>query len=87
MEVRAAASGYLGSDRVLDVDLWFAGEDFSYFAAARPGVFYRLGTGNAARGIVHGLHTPRFTVDEDALRTGAGCMAYLAWNWLSKAAG
>jgi hippurate hydrolase len=83
--MRAAASQYLGDEAVSDVDLWFAGEDFSYFAAEIPGLFYRLGTGNPAAGIAHGLHTPRFTIDEDSLRTGSGCMAFMAWRWMEQA--
>jgi hippurate hydrolase len=33
--------------------------------------------GNTERGITSGLHTPTFDIDEEALRTGAGFMAYL----------
>jgi hippurate hydrolase len=77
--LRDAATEYVGEDKVVDLDPWFASEDFAYFAQRVPGAFYRLGTGNRERGIVHGLHTPKFTVDEEALRTGAGFMAYLCW--------
>ncbi len=79
-QVRTAAEAYVGPDNVVDLDLWFASEDFAYFLQLRPGTFYRLGTGNSDKGIVHGLHTPRFTIDEDALRLGSGFMAYLAWQ-------
>jgi hippurate hydrolase len=76
--VREAAVAYVGSDRTVDLDRWYAGEDFAYFARARPAVFYALGVGNASAGITHGLHTSRFTIDEDALRTSPGFMAYAA---------
>ncbi|TAD97080.1 MAG: amidohydrolase, partial [Bacteroidetes bacterium] len=39
--------------------------------------FYRLGTRNEAKGIVSGVHTPTFDIDEDALELGAGMMAWL----------
>ncbi len=78
--VRAAAVDYVGEDRVVDLDPWFASEDFAYFAQQVPGVFYRLGVGNERTGITHRLHTPRFTVDEEALRIGPGFMAYLCWS-------
>jgi hippurate hydrolase len=78
--VRTSAVEFAGEDKVVDLDRWFASEDFAYFAQQVPGAFYRLGTGNKAQGIVHGLHTPRFTIDEEALRTGAGFMAYLCWK-------
>jgi hippurate hydrolase len=78
--VREAAVAYAGAENVVDVDLWFAGEDFAYYLREAPGCFYVLGVGNPEAGITHGLHTPRFTVDEDALRLAPGFMAYLAWR-------
>jgi len=74
--VQGAAREYVGDDRVVDVGRWFAGEDFAYFLQECPGTFYQLGVGSD-----HGLHTSRFDPDEEALRTGAGFMAYLAWRY------
>jgi amidohydrolase len=79
--VKDAALDYVGPDRTVDADRWFAGEDFAYFLRERPGTFYQLGAGTD-----HGLHTSEFAVDEDALRTGAGFMAYLAWRYGQKSA-
>lgn len=79
--VRAAALEYVGEDNVVDLDLWFASEDFAWYLREIPGSFYRIGTGNEHAGIVHGLHTPRFTIDEEALRIAPGFMAYLAWKY------
>ncbi len=78
--VREAAVAYAGAENVVDVDLWFAGEDFAYYLREAPGCFYVLGVGNPEAGITHGLHTPRFTVDEEALRLAPGFLAYLAWR-------
>ncbi len=78
--VRAAAVEYVGAERVVDLPRWFASEDFAFYTQRMPGAFYVLGVGNEAEGITHGLHTPRFTIDEEALRTGPGFMAYLAWR-------
>lgn len=81
--VKTAAQAYLGAGNVVDLDPWFASEDFAYYLQEVPGCFYRLGTGNAAKGITSGVHTPTFDVDEDALRIGAGFMAYLACTFPS----
>jgi hippurate hydrolase len=78
--VREAAVEYVGAERVVDLPRWFASEDFAFYTQQIPGAFYVLGVGNEAEGITHGLHTPRFTIDEEALRTGPGFMAYLAWR-------
>jgi hippurate hydrolase len=76
--VQSAAREYVGETGTVDLDPWYAGEDFAYFTNARPGVFYALGVGNKDAGIVHGLHTSQFTIDEDALRIGPGFMALAA---------
>ncbi|MGA7306653.1 MAG: amidohydrolase [Rhodothermales bacterium] len=75
---REAAAAFVGEENVVDLDLWYASEDFAYYSHEIPGVFYRLGTGNERQGIVHRVHTPRFTIDEEALRIAPGLMAFLA---------
>ena len=78
--VRQAALAYVGPENVVELDLWFASEDFAYYLQQTPGSFYRIGTGGP--GPVHGLHTGRFTIDEAALGVAPGFMAYLAWQYL-----
>ena len=80
--VRAAAVAYVGEEHVVDVPMWYASEDFASYTQRTPGAFYLLGVGNEAAGLTHGLHTPRMTIDEEALRLGPGFMAYLAWRAL-----
>lgn len=77
-QVKSYAVEYLGEENVLDIDIWMAAEDFSYYSQATDACFYRLGTRNEARGITSSVHTPTFDVDEDALKIGAGLMAYTA---------
>jgi amidohydrolase len=69
---------FLGSENVVDLDIWMAAEDFAYYSQVIPACFYRLGTRNEAKGIVSSVHTPTFNIDEDALEIGSGLMAYLA---------
>lgn len=77
-QVKSYAVEYLGEEKVLDIDIWMAAEDFSYYSQAADACFYRLGTRNEARGITSSVHTPTFDIDEDALKIGAGLMAYTA---------
>ncbi|MCL6258433.1 M20 family metallopeptidase [Aquiflexum sp. TKW24L] len=77
-----AAVQYLGSENVVDLDVWMASEDFSYYTQEIDGCFYRLGTRNEVKGFVSGVHTPTFDIDEDALEIGAGLMAWIAVNEL-----
>jgi len=74
----SSAREYLGKENVIDLPIRMTAEDFSYFANAVPSCFYRLGTGNRKKGIVHGLHTSRFDIDEESLKIGMGMIAYLA---------
>ncbi len=73
-----AAIAYLGAEHVVDLDAWMASEDFAYYSQLIPATFYRLGTANQEKGIVHGVHNPQFNVDEAALKIGSGLMAWLA---------
>ena len=76
--VRAAAEAYLGPENVVDLDQWMAAEDFAYFSQAAPACFYRLGTRHADGRFASSVHTPTFDIDEQALATGPGLMAWLA---------
>ena len=74
---KTMAEEYLGKDNVVDLPIRMTSEDFSYYSQAIPACFYRLGTGNAEKGITSPVHTDTFDVDEDCLRTGMGLMAWL----------
>lgn len=76
--VRGYAEDYLGKENVLDLDIWMAAEDFAYYSQVADACFYRLGTRNEERGITSSVHTPTFDVEESALETSVGLMAYLA---------
>ncbi|MFD2246158.1 M20 metallopeptidase family protein [Pontibacter ruber] len=75
---RAAAQQYLGEENVVDLDLWMGAEDFAYYSQEVNACFYRLGTRNEARGITSSVHTPTFDIEEAALETGIGLMAWIA---------
>lgn len=81
---RSFAVDYLGAENVLDLDLWMAAEDFAYYTQEIGCCFYRLGTGNEARGITSSVHTPTFDIDESALEVGAGLMSWLAVQELQR---
>jgi hippurate hydrolase len=78
---RTLAEEYMGVENVLDTELRMGAEDFSFYSQVIPACFFRLGTGNKARGITAGVHTPIFDIDENALEIGSGTMAYLATHF------
>lgn len=76
------AQDYLGKENVVDLDIWMAAEDFAYYSQVTDACFYRLGTGNVEKDTKHSVHTPNFDIDEDALKTSTGLMAYIALKQL-----
>jgi amidohydrolase len=77
-KVRSRAEAYLGAENVVDLPIRMTAEDFAYFSQHMPACFYRLGTGNVAKGITSNIHTNTFDVDEDCLKVSTGLMAWLA---------
>ncbi len=82
--IRSEATTYMGQENIIDLDLWMAGEDFAFYSQVVDSCFYRLGTRNEARGIISGVHTPTFDIDEASLEIGSGLMSWLAIMELSK---
>jgi hippurate hydrolase len=70
------ASQYMGAGNILETEMRMGAEDFGYYSQVIPGCFFRLGTANATKGITAGVHTPYFDIDEAAIETGMGMMAY-----------
>jgi amidohydrolase len=80
---RQAAEAYLGPQNVVDLPLVMWAEDFSYYNREIPGCFYNLGVANEQEGWTRPLHNSRLMIDEKALETGSGLMAWLALSELN----
>jgi hippurate hydrolase len=74
---RKKGEEYVGEENVVTTELRMGAEDFAFYTHQVPGCFFRLGAGNAAKGISSGVHTPTFNIDERAIEIGMGMMAYL----------
>ncbi len=83
-KLKSFAIEYMGKENIIDLDIWMAGEDFAFYSHHMDACFYRLGTRNEEKGIISGVHTPTFNIDEEALEIGPGLMAYLALRELSQ---
>ena len=71
------ASEFIGRNNVEETEKRMGAEDFGYYSQQIPGCFFRLGVMNKEKGIISGVHTPTFNIDESAIETGIGIMAYL----------
>ena len=68
----AAAISLVGADAVeAEATPVTGGEDFAFMLAEKPGAFVFIGQGNAADGVAHGLHTPKFDFNDDIIPLGA----------------
>jgi amidohydrolase len=86
LAVFAAASlkRSLGEENVIEVDPIMAAEDFAHYQKEIPGVYLRLGVGNAAKGWTDYVHTPTFRPDEAALVVGVTGAATLLLDFLTQ---
>jgi amidohydrolase len=75
-KAKALAVEYMGVHQVEETELRMGAEDFGYYSQRIPGCFFRLGVMNAEKGIISGVHTPTFDIDESAIQTGMGLMAW-----------
>ncbi len=72
-----SAEQFMNKENVEETELRMGAEDFGFYAQQIPGCFYRLGVRNEAKGIVYGVHTSKFNIDERAIENGMGMMAWL----------
>lgn len=70
------ACNFMQPETIEETEMRMGAEDFGYYSQLIPGCFFRLGTGNKAKGITSGVHTPTFDIDEAAIENGIGMMAY-----------
>lgn len=78
-----AAEEYLGKENVTELELRMTAEDFAFYSQKIPACFYRLGTASPNGKFTTGVHSPSFDIDETALKTGAGLLAWIALSELN----
>jgi amidohydrolase len=79
-KAKANADTFMGHENVELTELRMGAEDFGYYTHVVPGCFYRVGVRNTAKGIASNVHTPTFNIDEDAIETAVGLMAWMGVN-------
>lgn len=69
----------VGDDKVIETALRMPSEDFSYYAQKVPGMFVMLGATPVDTPLNEAApnHSPHFSIDEDALKTGTDLLV----NW------
>ena len=78
-----AAIDFLAKENVVDIPLRMTSDDFAFYSHEIPGCYFRLGTRNETRGIISPVHTATFDIEEKALETATGTMAWIALRLLN----
>lgn len=78
--LKELAIEFLGEDRVEDLPIRLTSEDFSYYSQEIPVCFFRLGVRNEEKGIVYGVHHPKFNIDNEALELGVQMMSLAVFS-------
>jgi amidohydrolase len=68
------AKDYLGEDKVDLLPIRMTSEDFAFYSQEIPVCFFRLGVRNESKGIVYGVHHPKFDIEPEALKIGMQVM-------------
>ncbi|XLU69721.1 IAA-amino acid hydrolase ILR1-like 4 isoform X1 [Arachis hypogaea] len=76
------AKNVVGNKNVHEMQPVTVSEDFSFYQEALPGYFFMLGMKSHSGEPLATLHSPHFTVNEDALPYGAALHASLATTYL-----
>jgi len=83
-KARKFAGEWVGENNVTTLETRMTSEDFGFFTQQYPCCFFRFGVKGEINARTGGLHSPTFQIDEKALTTGMGGMAWLAWKFMTE---
>jgi len=83
-KARTFASEWVDEPNIRTLEVRMTSEDFGFFTQKYPCTFYRFGVKGEVNANTGGLHTSTFQIDEKALETGMGGMAWLAWKFMTE---
>jgi amidohydrolase len=71
----------LGADKIETFDIRMSSDDFSFYSAIAPSLYYRVGI-KKKDSEMKKLHTPDFDIDENGMQTGIANLSWLIYNFL-----
>jgi len=77
----ALSEELLGKNNIESFDVRMSSDDFSFYSAVAPSLYYRVGI-RKKDGEMKKLHTADFDLDEAGLRTGVANLSWLIYNFL-----
>ncbi len=71
----------LGKDKIETFEFRMSSDDFSFYSALAPSLYYRIGIRKKGTEMLK-LHTADFDIDENGLETGVANLSWLVYNFL-----
>jgi amidohydrolase len=83
--VRESIGKAIGDDHVIEAKPWMASEDFAYFANEVPSVYFWVGSTPVGQDALKAPanHSPKFFMDEGALKIGMASMLQATLDYLN----
>ncbi|KLD62087.1 amidohydrolase [Dyella japonica] len=83
--VRESIGKAIGGDHVIEAKPWMASEDFAYFANEVPSVYFWVGSTPTGQDALKAPanHSPKFFMDEGALKIGMASMLQATLDYLN----
>lgn len=83
--VRESIGKAIGDDHVIEAKPWMASEDFAYFANTVPSVYFWVGSTPVGQDALKAPanHSPKFFMDEGALKVGMESMLQATLDYLN----
>jgi amidohydrolase len=72
----------LGKERIETFDIRMSSDDFSFYNALAPSLYYRVGI-KKKETPMRKLHTADFDIDEEGLKTGVANLSWLVYRFLN----
>ena len=83
-KAQSFAAEWIGEDKIRSLETRMTSEDFGFFTQEYPCSFFRFGVRGEINANTGGLHSSTFQIDDKALQTGMGGMAWLAWKFMKE---
>lgn len=79
----ALSNELLGEDKIETYDIRMSSDDFSFYSAIAPSLYYRVGIKKKDTEMKK-LHTSDFDIDEAGMKTGVANLSWLIYNFLTR---
>jgi amidohydrolase len=77
----AFSAELLGKEKIETYDIRMSSDDFSFYSALAPSLYYRVGIMKKGTEMLK-LHTADFDIDEDGMETGVANLSWLVYNFM-----